>query len=240
MSYPDHTIGDATESANAALRRIWVDTIRAGDWPQEIPHRWPMQYSPLHPGRLLFVGLNPSYSQRAARAGDDTSLHDVSDLTDIDRIRRCLDADARWRSPEALYPYFKPFNEFGLQWEHADIFAIRERDQARVRDSLSLQEDGNWTPFAERQYQIFESLLASVQPIGVVVVNALGSTLLVNRWRRSNRLQPAEHAARGLLNTGTQRIPVYFSGMLSGQRAMDRFSRARLVHEVRNALAGGR
>ncbi len=227
---------EATESTNTVLRRIWVDTIDAGLWPPDIPRRWPMQYPSLHSDRLLFVGFNPSFSVRALRTGDDATLIAVGDLDDGDQVQQRIVAEAHWRRPDSLYPYFVPFAEFGLPWEHIDVFAVRERDQDKARKALGLHEDHPWSPFAERQFEVFESLLASLRPTGVVVVSALGSTLLSERWSQSGRLRPAEHAGRALLRDGAREIPVFFASMLSGQRAMDRFSRARLIHEVRNAL----
>ena len=233
-------IEDATDSANIALRHIWVDTISAGLWPPDIPRRWPMQYPSLHPGRLLFVGFNPSFSTRALRTGDDATLIDVGDLDDRDQVRQRISAEAHWRRPDSLYPYFVPFAAFSLPWEHIDVFAVRERDQDKVRRALGLHEDHPWSPFAERQFEVFESLLASLRPTGVVVVSALGSTLLSKRWNQSGRLKPAEHAGKGLLRGMGREIPVFFASMLSGQRAMDRFSRARMLHEVRSTLVQDR
>lgn len=228
---------DAAESANITLRRIWVETINAGRWPQDIPCRWPMQYPTLHADRLLFVGFNPSFSVRALRTGDDATLINVGDLDDRDLIQQRIAAEAHWRRPESLYPYFVPFADFGLHWEHLDVFGVRERDQDKVRKALGLHEDRPWSPFAERQFEVFEDLLASLRPTGIVVVSPLGSTLLSKRWSQSGRLGFAEHAGNGLLEDGTRRIPVFFASMLSGQRAMDRFSRARLIHEVRHVFA---
>ena len=232
----DTNLNDATKSANTALRHIWVDTISAGQWPPDIPRRWPMQYPSLHADRLLFVGFNPSFSVRALRAGDDATLIDVGELDSRELVQQRIAAEAHWRRPDSLYPYFVPFAEFGLPWEHIDIFAVRERDQDKVRGALGLHEDHPWSPFAEQQFEVFEELLASLRPTGVVVVSALGSTLLSERWRQSGQLGPAEHAGKGVLRDGAREIPVFFASMLSGQRAMDRFSRARLVREVRMAL----
>ncbi len=104
-----------------------------------------------------------------------------------------------------------------------------------MRKALRLHED-QWSPFAEQQFEVCEELLASLRPTGIVVVSALGSTLLSKRWSESGRLWPAEHTGKGVLRDEAREIPVFLASMLSGQRAMDRFSRARLVHEVRSAL----
>ena len=233
-------IEDATDSANIALRHIWVDTISAGLWPPDIPRRWPMQYPSLHADRLLFVGFNPSFSTRALRTGDDATLIDVGDLDDRDQVRQRISAEAHWRRPDSLYPYFVPFAEFGLPWEHIDVFAIREVKQDKVCRALAIQQGRSWSRFAEQQFEVFEDLLRSIRPTGIVVVNALGAALLSERWGQSGRLRPAEHAGKGVLRVGEREIPVFFASMLSGQRAMDRFSRARLIHEVRTALASER
>ncbi len=87
-----------------------------------------MQYPSLHADRLLFVGFNPSFSVRALRTGDDATLIDVDDLEDGNQVQQRIAADAHWREPDSLYPYFVPFAEFGLPWEHIDVFAVRERD----------------------------------------------------------------------------------------------------------------
>ncbi|MDA8343853.1 MAG: hypothetical protein M0Z66_00070 [Thermaerobacter sp.] len=237
---PDGTDHDPAAAANAALRRIWLDAISQGGWPRELARRWPMQYPPLQPGRLLFIGFNPSFSQRALAASDDASLQDASDLNDASKVQGRLDAESRWRTGDALYPYFTPFREFMLPWEHIDIFAVRERDQATVQAALHLREGKVWTAFAKEQFMVFEHLLASLRPTGIVVVSALGSVLLSALWRTANRLSPGEHDGRGLLRIGARATPVFFAGMLSGLRAMDRFSRARLIYEVQGAALKGR
>ncbi len=105
-----------------------------------------MQYPTLYRDRLLFVGFNPSFSIRASRTGDDATLINLGDLDDPDLIQQRIAAEAQWRRPESLYPYFVPFAEFGVPWEHIDIFAVRERDQDRVRKALGLHEDHPWSP----------------------------------------------------------------------------------------------
>jgi hypothetical protein len=193
-----------------------------------------MQYPPLRAGRLLFVGLNPSYSEQARGAGDDPDLHEPADLEDADLVRTRIEWEIHWRQGDPPYPYFRPFYEVGVPWEHIDLFAVRERDQGKVRKTLALKEDARWTEFAEAQFAIFEELIASLRPGAIIVVSALGASLLAAKW--SSTLTPVDCEANRMWRCNDRTVPIFLAGMLSGARAMDRFSRYRLLRDVQTVF----
>lgn len=202
----------------------------------------PMQYRAPQPGSLVFVGMNPSFSSKGWR-----SLVRRSTMPELDPH-----AFFQWPSPqdfdvrlahklEALahenYPFFAPHRALAqaleTSWEHFDIFAYRETEQAKMRTLALLPGDKiELTDFGLAQFALFEELLQLSRPAAVIVVNALASQVYLTK--RS----PVFDSSVGFYRDSISKseFPVFFSGMLTGARALDRFSKDRLFWQVANAI----
>lgn len=217
---------------NTALRSLWQDTLPE-DWPAGIPRLWPLQYPELRPGGLVFVGLNPSCPRKA----DDLVITDPNQLDDLRRAQELTQREARALGRvenDKMYRYFTHFPRLtpeGFHWEHVDMFAVRDRNQRRVKIALGLPD--KWISFAERQFDIFLDLIRGLDPVAMVAVNALASELFLKRIPEITYLQDRGHHVFPL---NGRSIPVLLSGMLTGQRALDRYSRCRLKWHIRQVL----
>jgi|GEM_PF-2542617 len=226
------------EEINLGLMAIWEKRFSANDNVYV-----PMQYEKPKSGALVFVGLNPSFSSSGWK-----SLSRRSKTPDLDPHTYF-----KWPSPPRFdieisyyleilakehYPFFAPHRALAdamdIAWEHFDIFAYREKEQAKIRTlALSNVNEVRLTEFGEAQFRLFEELLLLSKPTAVIVVNALAAQIYLKK--RSPEFNPRLGYHQDLFADGHQ-FPVFFSGMLTGARALDRFSKDRLFWHVAKAL----
>jgi hypothetical protein len=223
------------DNINADLAALWTEFF-----PESAKVYAPMQYQKPKTGSLVFVGMNPSFSSKGWK-----SLIRRSTAPELDPH-----TFFQWPSPqdfdislahklEALahehYPFFAPHRALAealkTTWEHFDIFAYRETEQAKMR-TLAMVDRGEieLTEFGKQQFSLFEELLALAKPSAVVVVNALASQVYLKMRRPNFDSNLGYHKDRD------SQAPVFFSGMLTGARALDRFSKDRLFWQVASAL----
>lgn len=202
--------------------------------------RMPLVPAPVHPAPLLFVGLNPSFGKDGFRR----LLH----KTPYERVN--ASRFFKWKNREqfdpqvaqeiekiakAKHPYFKPLKDIAdsleVEWEHVDLFFYRETGQNRVK-KLVWEDDDVLTEFGRAQVELARQLMAQVDPKVIVVVNALASRILERELQATFDEDKGYHT----LCLKTNRIPAFFGSMLSGQRALDTYSRQRLQWHIKRAL----
>ena len=196
---------------------------------------------------ILFVGMNPSFSQRAVQRiwanAENGIVEGVNPFvwdTELDGdmlTRRVQDILRFEKSARAEYaPYFRPLQEFAREAGarsngHIDMFLVRHTTQADVRAAYG-ERFHELTPIAKEQFELFRHTLKAVAPKTVVIVNAGASHLA-----RDGLGLTTEDRGRTYLWRELPGVPFFLSGVLSGRRALDVFSRARLAADVRQALA---
>ena len=120
----------------------------------------------------------------------------------------------------------------GLDWQHIDLFLYKETSQnnfmSRVRNNGVLNE------FGMDQIRLFEDILVQIEPKCVVVTNATGSEIL-REYIKNDLSWDTERGFHWFMRD-SKKIPVLFSSMLSGQRALDRWSYERLVWHIGQAV----
>lgn len=199
----------------ADLQKLWADPQLAS-----FCHRQFMAPKHLHPGSLLFVGINPSYSE----ADKDLIYYDGT---------------------EGSHPYFKRFKELAksanIPWSHLDMLFVRETEQ-KALDKLLQKDKG--VDFVWQQLQLAQRLLDAAQPAAIVVCNTKARQFLgldkgedgSNAWL-DLKARTGGMAWDDTLGTYRYRgVPTFFSGMLTGQRALDKGSFERLEWHLRRAL----
>lgn len=134
------------------------------------------------------------------------------------------------------HQYFRQFKnlarEIGLESEFLDLFYIRETSQ---KEALGLLiNNGELTEFAKKQLKITFDLLKSIKPKLILVGNSGASKIIRNTTK--NRIIWDENHGFDWLKLDRNRTPIFFSSMLSGQRALDVESRKRLQWHLRQAL----
>jgi len=203
----------------------------------------PMQYEMPKPGALVFVGMNPSFSTTGWKSILRRS--EVRDLNPHDFFR--------WPSPqdfnielahtlEALahehYSFFAPHRylakALGVSWVHFDLFAYRATKQSKMQTLAFVRgNEIKLTDFGAAQFSLFQELLILARPSAVVVINALASQVYLKM--RPLKFNSSVGYYCDPLEQGLN-VPVFLSGMLTGARALDRFSRDRLFWQISRAL----
>lgn len=204
----------------------------------------PMFYDDLKSGGLLFVGMNPSFSERGFR-----TILKGTEYEDIDPVSffkwKNISSNPKFiddciKVENYAYEKYRQFfarpieiaKELGLEWQHIDLFLYKETSQSdfkrRIMNGDKLNE------FALDQVTLFEEVLVTVNPKCIIVANAFGSQLL----REHIKSDLEWDASRGFhwFSKGDKKIPIFFSSMLSGQRALDRWSYERLKWCVGEAV----
>jgi len=168
----------------------------------------------VRPGTLLFVGINPSY-------------------TEADKHIRYYNAH------DGQHPYFRPFKRIaeqtGRAWSHLDLLFQRETEQKAIDQIL---KKPNGTDFIWEQLQVSKQVLDAAQPAVIIVCNTKAREFL-GLDRHGNDKVWLGLDFRWDEELGTYRyhdIPAFFSSMLSGQRALDSGSHRRLIWHIRRAL----
>jgi hypothetical protein len=196
----------------------------------------------MEPDKLLFVGLNPSHDQK----DNDLMAIQVGHGSDPLPDERALvvtrhDEESMGLHGGKLHKYFRQFPRFGPDgtWNHIDLLAVRLTSQEQMIEAMKLEEEtGRSSSFVREQIDLAFSLMTELRPPVVVVVNAFGSCL-VKKYLEKQNPEFAMDQETGFYWSaiGGQRVPTFFSGMVTGRRAIDNHSLERLIWHVRQALA---
>lgn len=231
--------------ANHRLREIWRTHLASNSWPAPLPKLWPLQYHPMEPGKLLFVGLNPSHNQKDNELMAIQVGHGIDPLPDeraLAVVRH--DEESMGLHGGKLHRYYRQFDRFDPAgaWNHIDLLAVRHTDQEQMVEAMRLDKENCLAPpFAREQIELAFSLMAELRPPAVVVVNAFGSHFVKGCLAKQN---PAfamdEETGFYWLVIDGRRVPFFFSGMVTGGRPIDNHSLERLIWHVRRALPSKR
>ena len=203
-----------------ALDQIWEEQIQKHPETveDELVSRGYAVENKLQIGGVLFLGMNPSYSRTDVNK-EGRFFYDYN-LDDTNR-------------------YFKAFSVFcNMVFEqvypcHHDIFFIRHKDQKTVlqrRTSILYKE------FFEKQLSLSREIIRRTDPRLIVVLNA-GIRDIFHEIYSFDDVKDFDNSlgAYNLLIEG-KKIPVIFSGMLFGQRALDRGSKMNLQWQIKHVM----
>ena len=171
---------------------------------------------------ILFVGLNPSYTKEARPENVFYKLNQQSN---------------------GYQAYFKKFEEVsqrvGIPWTHLDMLYIRETKQSNIKELLNQK---HVPEFFHGQIQITKSAMGATKPRCIIVANTMARHLL-GKDKVGNKGVWADYDFEFNEKIGTYRIttdnsglqntPVFFTSMLSGQRALDKGSYERLIWHIK-------
>jgi hypothetical protein len=242
------------EEVNTDISILWENTS-----PQITKGRMPLYYNTaLKRNGVLFIGINPSYSHNGLLKIVQGMKADFvgHSLSDIDDYFAHPNISGKFEIHQSIlmddyarqhYPYFDKFklltpsifpdkNEEELQdcWEHIDLFVVRETKQKRLEESI-YQGKGKkkLNDFAITQLKIAHKLIELIKPKVIVVANAKASQLMRKQsdiFLISDTLNNKTGFYEYELKEGV--IPIVFTSMLTGQRALDNFSFERLKWQL--------
>ncbi len=204
----------------------------------------PMFYDDFKQGGLLFVGMNPSFSERGFKTIlkgteyekiDPVSFFKWSNISaNPELVGDCIKVETHAYENYKLF-FARPVEiakEVGLDWQHIDLFLYKETSQSDFTKRIMC--GGSLNEFALEQIALFEEALLMIEPKCIIIANAFGSELL--REHIKNDLLWDKERGFHWFTKGGRKIPMLFSSMLSGQRALDRWSYERLKWHVGEAV----
>ncbi|MBK8809694.1 MAG: hypothetical protein IPN69_03065 [Acidobacteria bacterium] len=200
----------------------------------------PLILPPLIHSGLLFIGNNPSFSPAGFRRFLTDTAHSNIDPEQffLWANRNALNLTSAIeieRFAKDKYPYFAKFRDIAmhasLEWEHIDLFFFRETSQKDFKERIL--RNNKLTAFAEAQLKLSKDLVQHIDPKIIVVVNAFASDLFQTQFETTFN----EEFGYYQVQLSGRMVPVFLGSMLTGQRAMDRFSYQRLRWHVKKAAA---
>lgn len=155
-------------------------------------------------GTVLFIGINPSYNK-------DTAIKNL--FYDFDHRYFQVSKDMADR--------------LSVPYAHHDLFFVRCTDQRTVRDAIA-----KYPVFFRKQMDLTKKIIKEAKPKLIVVINADASKIFKTEFHLEGHIINTETGAYYLPNE-FDNVPVLFSGMLTGQRALDLGSRERLEWQIK-------
>ena len=153
---------------------------------------------------LLFIGINPS----------DVTGYNVP-----------LTNGIYWGSETFMnaHPYYKPFPSLSNgKWSHLDLFFTLEKDQSKIKEAIEAEN-----LFLGEQIEISTAIIHKLEPTIIVVCNAFASGLIKDVFQCNFDDTIGTYRIKDFIN-----IPIFFSGMITGQRSLDVGSRERLKWHI--------
>lgn len=179
--------------------------------------------------KVLFIGINPSFRETHDNPYGFNNFHYENEIIET--------------PSEDRYSYFKIFEKIcsSNEWTHFDIFPFREKNQSKLTDLIN-------KPFFKdflKSFALFsKEIIIESRPKIIVVSNAHLRRFFSQENESSNSYEFSLFKTHFSNEIGTHVIdenslkntPVFFTSMLSGQRAMDVGSRERLEWHIKKLL----
>ncbi len=182
---------------------------------------------------VLFMGINPSY-----REGKSERL--FYSKKDVETLN-----------------YFRPFNTIikelnnkranlkNLTWSHLDLLVFRETQQSFIKNQLLKTEEG--AQFIYKQLIVSKEILEYLNPKIIVVSNTaarhfLGKDKFKKKgkefgvWIGYDFKFDNNLGTDKIINSSKIKSYVFFTSMLSGQGALDKGSKQRLIWHIGSVL----
>lgn len=170
----------------------------------------------LEENSLMFIGINPSYNGVPGNVFYENSHGET-------------------------HKYFKKFidisKQVGLNWSHLDLLYFRETNQKVVK---SLAENILGHNFYDEQLTISKKIIERTKPKIIVVNNTYARDLLHSESFTSSKYEfdfdDKIGTYRIVNNENLNETPIFFTSMLTGQRALDLGSYKRLIWHIKFVL----
>lgn len=195
---------------------------------------------------ILFVGMNPSYNKPSMdKYFQSQNCIDIlrgiqSDFLFAwkgDDFNSRIEKVKKWEheANKGVYkPYFGKFDSFTKScgfdeksWAHLDLFLMRGTQQ-KEEVKLVFEKNKKLNSFGERQINLLLEAINKNKHKFIVVFNAQASHIISEKIGNINLESKFKFNGKFF----------FFSSMLTGQRALDKFSEKRLAKEIRECING--
>lgn len=213
---------------------IWkkYDSIQILDEKECEYRKSPLLPQSIETNSVLFVGCNPSFRAGATIINKEIEFYSTnigSEKTDIQYFEKIKDVASKSGMPS---------------WSHLDMLFLRETNQKIVEKLASSNVE-----FIHEQLDIVFDIIERASPKLIVVANALAVEFFGKKkakhesfdtiWKGYNldfEKDFDNEIGTYKIIIGGKMTPVIFTGMLSGQRALDLGSYERLIWQIKMIL----
>ncbi len=168
-------------------------------------------------GCILFIGINPSFSEKKTKV-----------------IKSFFYSNHQQKE---VHRYFKKFQDIAvktkIEWSHLDLLYIKQTDQKIVK---SIFGDSIGNEFLRKQLEISKSIIEKSKPKVIIVSNAYARTLFIGECKIETVFDDTLGTHKIINNLSLEDTPIFFTSMLTGQRALDNGSYERLVWHIKYVL----
>lgn len=234
---------DVADEFNVGVLKIWNRCLSE-------PALMPSHYSSLPKGvRLLVLGMNPAFGEKWVKKQICSGRIGAANTSLLPRDVYGWDPERGPRYVTHLHTieryafenygnYFGPLKRFAAavgcpdSYSHFDLFHVRDTKQKSCLAQIgSLVSGGGYSlnDFGIEQIRLTVETIRSMRPTAVVIANATASHLALEHLPFA---LPSNTRTQAVID-GLPNTKFFFSGMLSGGRSMDVFSRARLAEDIR-------
>ncbi len=223
---------------NNCIKDIWNTNLKQ---LYPTPCRAPLVYQNLKSNCLVVVGCNPAYNKDSlANFLKDTEFEksNFDEFYNWNRAKSefekyCEDSVkieryAQKRRNEYFKIYNKFANELNISIEFLDMFLYRDSDQSKIKKMVQ-DKHGVLTEFGKKQIELFKEILLLVNPKILLVANAFVCDIITENKNDFNL--KVDNKVYYFNET-----PVFLSSMLTGRRALDKYSRERLFWQMEDLL----
>lgn len=178
----------------------------------------------IYENSMMIVGLNPSIGQN-------------------DKPQKVFEKLNPNSYPRYYHPIFDFAHECGFEmnFSYADIFAMRCSSQKHILNAI--KQNKQFEDFCIEQFCLFKEILLLAKTSVIVVANSYarkwfkkGEDCLNDKHAFAMEMDDEIGTYRIKEDSALNNVPVFFSGMLSGQHSLDLGSRERLVWHIKRIL----
>jgi hypothetical protein len=211
------------------IKAIWEnEEFRENEVLKEVIKRGVVLQNEMSTNSILFVGINPSFN-----IGKGVSNNNFNEINDgfYNNTDGHIDKN----------PYFRKFidisDKLKLDWAHTDLLFFRETNQKYVN---LLLKKATGKKFIQAQLQISKQIIIQSKPKVIIVSNSLARDIMgtaKDHYMGFEIVFDSEMGTHKIINqVELENIPIFFTSMLTGQRALDKGSYARLIWHIKYAL----
>ena len=180
---------------------------------------------------IWFFGMNPSLPKPTKGFISQTSYIDDNLIVELKNEQLRLHDDHPYF--EAALKFFKKdvrILELEIPVFH-DLYPVRHTNQKEFVQFIKHEENKE---FREKLDEATKELIDGIMPDIIVIANAKASELMQKIFfgRNENNKKEFIGETKRTYKLNGQKTDMIFSSMLSGQRALDTYSRSRLAREI--------
>lgn len=210
----------------------------------------PQLYPNFKKNGILFIGINPSESETGfkniCKLNSDLNLTYKEHLTKLSVNNPDYEYIINFEKKAKSYNYFSRFKdiakEINLDWEHIDLFYLKETNQSKFIKNIGKYFKSKFilNEFAKDQLELSKEIIEFITPEIIVVANSLASRIINNSEIFDIDRSKFDVKGYDYLILHNKKIPILFSSMLTGQRALDNETFRRFKWQIKSVLKSGK